>query len=121
MKLKYYKLARKMSMKSDHKCKLGAVLVYKGNVVSAGYNQLKTHPKSTHPYKSTHAELAVILNSKLNDLSGCDMYIYRQKKDGSLGLSKPCTYCTKLLKMYNVRNVYYTTEKYPYYENLDEV
>jgi len=108
MKLKYFKLAKKMSKFSTHsQHQLGAVIVRKTQIVGLGFNQIKTHSKSPHPYKSIHAEFSAILNSGESDLKNHDIYIYREKKDGTLGDSFPCTVCLKMLTDLNIGNIFY--------------
>lgn len=110
MKIKFFELARKLSHKSDYgRCKLGCVIVKKGKVIGVGFNKRKTNPNSTHPFKTTHAELDAILNSnRIGDLAGSDLYIFRQIKDGSLANSFPCIYCQDLLREFKIKNVFYT-------------
>ncbi len=112
MNLKYFKKAKCLSLKSDHpKHKLGAVLVDKrGKIQGQGFNTMKTHPKSNSYHQRIHAEFASILASK-ESAKGCTMYVYRELKDGSMGLSAPCKYCLTLLKQYGILKVYFTTEK----------
>jgi deoxycytidylate deaminase len=56
MREKHFALAQKISrLSSHHSHKLGAVIAKRNKVVSVGYNQIKTHPVSTHPYQQLHA------------------------------------------------------------------
>jgi len=110
LKQKYFDLAKKLSFKSDHRCKLGCVIIKKSKILGVGFNKLKTSPRSTHPYQMIHAELDAILNvSDTNDLVNSELYIYRQTKDGILANSFPCVYCQYLLKNFKIKTVYYTT------------
>lgn len=43
------------------------------------------------------------------DLSRASIYVYRQLKDGSLGMCRPCKACMALIKNLGIRKVYYTT------------
>lgn len=111
MKPKFMKLARHASFFSDHyQHKIGVALVQGNRVIGLGCNKLKTHPKSNTPFSSTHAELSAILRSDRSDLPGSTAYIYRERKDGSPGLAKPCKYCTELLKTSGVKHVVFTTD-----------
>lgn len=110
MKLKYFNLARKSSKKSDHKHKLGAVVVKGNKVLSLGFNKVKTHPKSPHNFKTIHAEFDAINEVKYDDLRNADIYVYRETKDGKMADSFPCQYCQQLIEMYEFRNIFYTTE-----------
>ena len=51
--------------------------------------------------------MAAILLAK-QDLRDCELYVYRQKKDGSLALSKPCQYCEQLISESTIKEVHYT-------------
>jgi deoxycytidylate deaminase len=109
MKVKYFKLAKKLSYYSTHhKFKLGCVITKKNQVVGVGFNELKTHPFSKHPYNQLHAEINAILNSDKRELKGSDLYIYREQADGNLALSKPCQYCKLVLDSVGIKNIFYT-------------
>lgn len=108
MKQRFFDLARKLSDHSDHpQHKLGAVIVKRNRVVSVGFNKNKTHPKSTAHYSRLHAEMCAILNAK-SDVSGCDIYVYRETRDGKLGLSKPCDACQAAIEEAGINRVFYT-------------
>jgi len=110
VKQRFFDLARKLSKHScHHKAQLGAVIVKGSQPIGLGFNKLKTTPKSTHPWRAIHAETAAILNAK-TDISGCDIYIFRENKNGEMAMSKPCTYCHLMLVEAGIRRVYYTTE-----------
>lgn len=105
--IKFFELARKTSFLSSYKHRLGAVITYKGKVVSKGFNVLKTHPRASNPWNLLHAETSAIINSRLEDFTDCSIYIYRETKTGKLGTSKPCKYCYNLLKVLNFKDIYY--------------
>lgn len=111
MKLKYFDLARKLSKKSDHpKFQLGCVIVRGNKIVSIGFNQLKTHPKSVTPYRQLHAELSAILDIDKRTLAGCQAYVYREHRDGTLAVSRPCQYCQAALTAVGITQVFFTDE-----------
>lgn len=109
MNLRHFDLARKLSFKSDYHHKIGAVVVNKrGKPEGLGFNNpKKTHPMSGNPFKTLHAELSAILNAG-DDCHGCDIYIYRELKDGKPANAKPCRFCLEMLKMSGIINIYYT-------------
>lgn len=111
MKYRFFDVARKISKKSDyHPHPIGAVIT-KGNVIMGlGYNKRKTHPRSNNKFKTTHAELSAILNAGIEDLSGCDIYIYRETKANVKGMSYPCQYCEQLLKDVGINKIHYTID-----------
>ena len=111
MKSKYFDLAQKLSLKSTHpKHKLGCVVVKKNEVIGLGFNKFKTHPKSKHPFQMIHAELDATLGINREVLSGAEVYVYRETKDGAQAIAKPCPYCEAALREVGVKKVYYTTD-----------
>jgi deoxycytidylate deaminase len=108
MNIKFFDLAKKVSKLSNHKHhKIGSVLVRGNKVISMGTNHIKTHPRSTHPFKSLHSEMAAILLAK-QDLKGCDMYVFRETKNGTKALSRPCQYCWELISQVAIKDVHFT-------------
>jgi deoxycytidylate deaminase len=111
MKLKYFELARKLSKLSEHHHQIGAVIVRKNRVLGVGFNKpRKTHTKSNNAYRTVHAELAAILAAQ-EDLTGTVVYVYREFKDGSPNLAKPCKYCQLLIKQAGIKRVFYTANR----------
>ena len=111
MKLKYFDLARKLSVKSTHhQHKLGCVIVKKNKIVGVGFNEVKTHTQSPHPYKMLHAEISALLWNSYKDLEGSEAYVYRERKDGKLALAKPCSACESALRVAKIKKVYYSSE-----------
>lgn len=110
MKLRFFQLAEKLAIKSNHPDhKHGAVLVRKGKIIGIGFNQSKTHAQSNHPFRTIHAEFSAIINSQLQEFDNCEMYIVRKRKNGTLANSKPCYFCERMLKSLSVKRVYYST------------
>lgn len=126
---KFFKKAKLMCKISDYpRNKVGAVIVHKGKVVSVGFNQQKSNPLQKEYNlcriydnrfydvdkceNNIHAETSAILSAqKLNiDLSECSIFVYRQKKSGCQGLSKPCKACQQLLKDNGIKDWYYTLD-----------
>jgi len=111
MNLKFFDLAKKVSKLSNHKLfKMGSVIVRGSKVISVGTNNIKTHPRSPHPFKSLHAEMAAILLTK-QDLKGCELYVFRELKNGKLALSRPCEYCWELIYASGIKEVHYTVNE----------
>ena len=91
--------------------KLGAVLVKDNKrIISAGFNQLKTHPKlaefSDWPY--IHAETACIFKRGLKNCKGLDLYVVRLGKKGDRKLAKPCSICMHFIDEARINKVYYS-------------
>lgn len=107
---RYFDLAKRLSKKSTHHQQmLGCVIVNHGRVVGVGYNQIKSHPKSSHKYKRIHAEFHALLGVAPADLDGSTVFVYRETKCGNKGLAKPCPSCHKMLLDAGVETVIYTT------------
>lgn len=119
MRQGFFNLAKKLSYKSDYPPhKLGAVIVKSSSIIGIGFNKTRTHPKARTRYKTIHAEMAAVLNSGLEDLSGCSIYVYRETKDGKLGLARPCVHCIEMLKQVGIKHVYYTDVEGFKYERI---
>jgi len=82
-------------------------------IVSWGYNKVKkTHPlakKYGHLFNCIHSELDALIKAR-DSLDKCKVVNVRIKKNGNVGLSKPCPQCQKMLEDHGVERVYYTTE-----------
>lgn len=110
MNLKFFDLARKVSKLSNHgHHKMGSVIVRGSKIVSVGTNNIKTHPKSNHPFKSLHCETAAILLAK-QDLYGCEIYVYRETKLGTPAMARPCVYCMPFIQEAGLKQVHYSVE-----------
>jgi len=112
----FMRLARNVSFHSQHRVRIGCVLVKNGKPISVGFNKMRTHPiykKVNHPrakyIQSLHAEMAAIISAR-TDLNGAVAYVYRERKDGSMGTAKPCPVCEMLLSEAGVKKVYYSTD-----------
>lgn len=107
--------------------RLAACIVKNNRVVSFGHNKRKTHPLQTRFAKNRHsvylhAEIDAIKNAlkeiKVEELSQCILIIVRTKKDGSLGMAKPCKGCTRAIETFGIKQVIYSTEEENYFEQL---
>lgn len=139
--LKFFELARQEATCSTYKnFHLGAVVVYKGRVVSSGRNSDKTHPeqkKYNDRYRhfkygpqlikdTLHAEMAALLSIPYTieedmDWSKAKVYVYRISvgRESGKGMARPCAGCFHALKDKGVRHLYYTTDEGYAYERLD--
>lgn len=109
MKQKHFlALARQISKKSDHHThKMGCVIAKGKKVLGSGFNVLKTHPRSPHAYKSIHAEFMAAANSGY-EIEGATAYVFRQQKNGTWAMAKPCESCWKFLMECGVKEVVYS-------------
>ena len=125
--LHYLNLAHNACFYSDNKkARLGSVIVYKNKIISIGWNlENKTNPlqeeynrlreydtdvKSTK--SSLHAEFAAMIKIKdMNvDFNRVHLFVYRIKKDGSVGYARPCPACMGFAKSLGIKHIYYSTE-----------
>ena len=103
--------ARKFAHDGPHH--LCAILYAHGRVQSIGFNyQMKTHSKSTHPYRRIHAELDCILGNDSRILRDGILCVARV---GFLGrsevlLARPCVWCQDLIARAGIREVFYTID-----------
>ena len=124
----YFKAAKAMSELSDHKHKLGCVIVDKHRIISSGHNsntkghrlqfELNFSICKENASSKIHAETAAILPVRGLDLSKASIFIYREHKDGSYGLAKPCAACEKLIRKAGIRHIYYTGNNSLIYEEF---
>lgn len=118
-----FRTAREVSKMSTFKSQhIGCVFVYKNKIVSSGCNSNKTNPLqkkynairfSCDTPHSLHAETDAIiplLKRKDIDWKHLKVYLYRERADGTIGGSRPCPSCMKMLKDNNIHNIYYTTD-----------
>ena len=118
----YFGAAKAVSELSDHRCKIGAIVVLKHRIVSSACNSdCKTHPLqkrynryrfSEDPPHKCHAELLALIPLIKNnvDLSNASIYTYRQHRDGSLACARPCPSCMELIKDVRITRLFYTTD-----------
>jgi len=117
MQPKFFRLAEKIAYKSDHRVKIGAVLVNKGQVLNVGYNKVgKTHPRYDW---FLHAELDACLGIHRHDLSGASLYLFRINRLGTIFNCRPCETCQSVLKELGVKSVCYTTGNTIYHPEGD--
>lgn len=129
---KFFEMAKNSSKLSDYpKQKIGAVLVYKNRVIANGYNVVKENPlqKYYNRYRGfdtdtaknmLHAEIMCILRVKDLDIdySKVHIFVYRECKDGSLAIAKPCAACMQAIKDLGIKNIHYTGDNSFIYEKL---
>lgn len=106
----YLTLAKNASRKSSHaQHRMGCVIAKGSRVLGVGYNVNKTHPKSPHFFKTVHAEFMAAINAGY-DIEGATVYVFRQIKDGTPAMAKPCQSCWKFLYECGVKEVVYSFE-----------
>ena len=118
----YFRAAKAVSQLSDHRVHVGAVLVYKHRIISSGSNsntktdaiqrKLDTKLFGVECQGKLHAESSCLIPfiKRGIDLSGSSIFVYREHKDGSLAMSRPCSRCMSLIRQMKIKNIYYTNE-----------
>ena len=120
-----FDIARAASIHGQHEsARIGAAIFKKNELISVAFNSYKTHTRfndvnSFHINKTyvLHAEMAAILKAR-RDLSGCDIFVYREYKNGSTAMSRPCNACYNALAEVGIKYVYYTTKDGFYKERI---
>lgn len=119
----YFRTAKAVSELSNYPIhKIGCVIVKGHRIISSGHNsKTKCHPLQakldTEKYGTEcpgkcHAEIMALLPLMKNktDLSNASIYIYREHKDGSLAMAKPCSSCQKVIKQLGIKKIFYSIE-----------
>lgn len=105
--------------------KIVSCIIFKNNIISFGFNSLKTHPFQQRFSKNKdcihlHAEIDAIKNAlryfDQDNLSKCSLYVLRVRKEDRdksfcTGISKPCIGCMRAILTFNIKNVFYTEFK----------
>jgi hypothetical protein len=105
------RLCKKTFNKIDNPKKRTVAAYVENGIIIIGYNSRKSHPLAQtfgHRFNHTHAELDVLKYVK--DGSKGELFVYREKCDGTIAMSRPCSFCWELLKSKNIRTVIYTTD-----------
>ena len=128
MKMRFFKEAKKESFLSDYEGQhLGAVAVYgdkiilakahnsnKTNTTQYFYNRYRIEQKSNIMSKPprSHAEVNLLRKIRFLDIdfSRVSVYIYRELKNGELGMARCCPACMAALKSLGVKKICYTTD-----------
>ena len=128
MKMRFFKEAKKESLLSDYNGQhLGAVAVYGDKVILAKahnsnktnttqyfYNRYRIEQKSNIMSKPprSHAEVNLLRKIRFLDIdfSRVSVYIYRELKNGELGMARCCPACMAALKFLGIKKICYTTD-----------
>jgi len=109
----------------SHRSRLASAVVYRGDLVSFGFNSLKTHPLqakySKNPF-SIHlcvefdSVINAVLGIFLRELSKSTLYVARVKKEqftlrNIQGMAKPCPGCARAIATFDIRNVVWTLDE----------
>ena len=117
----YFKVAEAVSELSDHRCKIGCVVVNNHHIISSGHNSAT----ASHGFQAKinkqffnmdskgckHAEIDALLpliRSHI-DLSRATLYIFRRNGMDELAMSRPCERCMSVIQKYGIKRLKYTT------------
>ena len=121
----FFNIAKQMCRLSNFdRAKVGAVVVSGKRILSASCNSTKTRPlqfyynkyRNFEDYKNSnsceHAEISALspLIGKEIDWGNVSVYVYREKKNGERGCSRPCAACAKLIHDLGIKNIYFINE-----------
>lgn len=109
--LYFFSRAKEISKRGDHRCKIGCVIVHKGNIISEGFNQkfnFNDFYCRYNPVKALHAEAMAILRLKNKQiLKYSQIYIYRENFHGDKAICRPCATCIRVLKSFGLVTIFY--------------
>jgi deoxycytidylate deaminase len=96
----------------DRDCyyQLCALVVKRNRVISVGYNNPKTHPLANTKMRQLHAEMDAIIGCTKAELDGAEIVVVRARRDGKVGMAKPCRACDDFIRRVGLRRVYYTVD-----------
>lgn len=117
----YFRAAEGMATLSNHRCKMGCVIVRGHRIISSGHNSATV----THAFQSKvdstyfgcdcagylHAEtdaLLPLINSKV-DLTQATIFVYRKMPKGGKGMARPCPRCMGVIKSLGIKKINYST------------
>jgi|SRR5690349_2744616 len=117
-----FRLAKRISEKSNMNPKVGAVLHLDKQTLT-GYNKEKTHPKFANPEKhirkSLHAELDCLSKCEVfpDVMADWEIYVYREVH-GKPAMARPCNHCMKFIRESGIiSRIYYTIPHEPFWES----
>ena len=130
-----FSLARECSLRANYcgSARIGCIAVYRGTVLAKGWNSDKTHTAQAkynrYRFKDCgnkylpsklHAEITVLQKIKYLDIdfSRLHLYIYREWKDGTIAIARPCEACMAAIRAMGIRHIHYTTDCGFAYEKL---
>ena len=130
-----FRIAREVSLEASYcgSARIGCIAVYRGTILAKGCNSDKTHTIqakfNVYRFKNSgnrylpeklHAETKVLQAIKYLDIdfSRVHLYIYREWKDGTIAMSRPCDACFAAIQELGIKHIHYTTDRGYAYEKL---
>lgn len=117
----YFRAAEGMAALSNHRCKMGCVVVKGHRIISSGHNSATI----THAFQAKvdgnyfgcdcagflHAEtdaLIPLINNKI-DLTQSTIFVYRKMPKGGRGMARPCPRCMGVIRSLDIKKINYST------------
>jgi len=103
-----------VAMTSQHDIKMGCIITdRKGRVLATGVNSRKSHPMQSRFAKQCGRDDKIFLHAEISALIRCrgeghTLYVGRWRKDGAIGLARPCPICFGAIIDAGIRQVVYT-------------
>lgn len=130
MKERYFNFARKAAENASYtgtrsSPSIGACCEYKGAIIAKAWNSNKTSPLqakyNVFRYNDdttackVHAEISLLQKIRWKfgdsiDWSKVHFYIYREYKNGSCAMARPCRSCLEAMRQAGIKKFYYTTD-----------
>jgi tRNA(Arg) A34 adenosine deaminase TadA len=63
-----------------------------------------------YAFKNIHAEINALRKTPKKYWKSCTLIVWRLRKNGNLGISKPCAKCRKFLSKHRIPVVYFSTD-----------
>ena len=122
---KHAKATSKMS--SFPRVHIGCIVTYGNKILSVGFNNTKSDPIQQRYNRfrnfdedvqygdltnSLHAEIMALKQLEHSDIDfrRCEVWVYREKGDGSLGCCRPCDACLRYMRDLGITKLHYTTD-----------
>ena len=99
--------------KGTKRSKHCSIIVKGKDKMAVGFNSYITHSEmykinKVKPY--LHSEVDAIMSVRHLDLKGSTMYIARSTKAGKAAMSRPCSICMTMIRMFGIDTIVYTTD-----------
>ena len=115
---RFIRTAYQASTKAECTFLVGATIALGSRIISTGCCTQKTHPRnpkikrnslSTQTCAEVKAAFRAIRKLPPEKIKKCTIYVARSRRDGTMGMAKPCSHCMSFLREIGIRDIYYTT------------
>lgn len=102
------------------RARVGCALASGSRLITTASNMLRSHPiqcdynfRREFPVErhNIHAEISALMKIRHREYKNLKIYVIRIRKDGTIGMARPCKACMEALRDYGVKTVFYTTNK----------